>query len=334
MDEKTDKTSDPEWLRNLPLRAEEIGFSPDQMIACKACDKPNGPNRASCLYCGARIEGASSERLDVRELEGWEKGLNVIAGGLTNSNVRTAAEKLAGFMVTDPETINTILGSGARVPVARVEFADQAAAITKMLSEFGAECVTIPDEDMLLSGAPIRLRAIDFNGDSILLTPFGGGDPTVLPREDLSLIVSCTVFKERREAVERTKRRSTTTVSETQLSTDEPILDLYTRRDPVGWRIPISGFDFSSLGADKSLLALENMSKLLSRLCNFSPDARMVDDYVSVRSLLEYCWPSEHRKDKSGPKSFGFPRKNLSSVFSSDNLLQVTKYSRLQWYLL
>ncbi len=334
MDEKTDKTSDPEWLRNLPLRGEEIGFSPDQMIACKACDKLNGPNRAACLYCGARIEGSSIERLDVRELEGWEKGINVIAGGLADSNVRTAADKLAAFMSADPEAINTILGADARVPVARVEFADQAAAISKMLSEFGWDCITIPDEDLLFSGTPVRLHAIDFNGDHLLLTPFGGSDPTLLPREDLSLIVSCTLFKERREAIERKKRRSTTTVSETQLSTDEPILDLYRRQDPVGWRIPVSGFDFSSLGADKSLLALENMSKLLSRLCSFSPDARMVDDYVSVRSLLEYCWPSEHRRDRSGPKSYGFPRKNSSSVFSSDNVLQVTKYSRLQWHLL
>ncbi len=333
MVDDTDNTSGKEFVRNIPVRSEEIGFSPADMIACSGCGKPNAPNRFACLYCGTPIAGTGGERLNARELESWEKGFNVIAGGFAEADIRTAAPKLGALMAVDQAQIDAILLSKGRVPVARVEFAEQASAISNLLSEHGLDNRTIRDEDLILSGPPLRLRAVEFNDDHLILKPFGGGDPSLLRRVDLSVIVSCTLIKERRESIERKKRTSTTTVSESQVSADQPIIDLYSRKEPFGWRIPVSGFDFSSLGADKSLLAPENMSRLLSRLCSFSPGVRLVDDYVSVRSLLEHCWPTEHRKETNASQRQGLMR-NSTSVLSSDNLLQVTKYSRLQWHLL
>jgi hypothetical protein len=75
------------------------------------------------------------------------------------------------------------------------------------------------------------------------------------------------------------------------------------------------------------------MDRLLARLRAFAPEAQFVLDYANVRSMLEQSWPSESRKDGLGFKRSGFGRKDLSSVFTTSNSLQLLKYSRLRRHL-
>ncbi|HUR98596.1 MAG TPA: hypothetical protein VMZ26_11080, partial [Pyrinomonadaceae bacterium] len=81
---------------------------------------------------------------------------------------------------------------------------------------------------------------------------------------------------------------------------------------------------------DKSLTVAENMKTLTERLADFSPAAQFVEDYGRVRSLLEHAWPSESKRES---EYLGLARKEISTVFSTNNVVQLTKYSRLQWRL-
>ena len=327
----SDSNSDPEWLKDLPLRSEEIGYSPDEMTACPRCGRPNAPNRASCLYCGAETDGAHATKLDVRELDSWENGFNVVVVNTRDANLDSAARELAFMLRSEGELLKPILNAGRPLPLARLESEGQAAAISEKLSAFGIEALIVADTALQPMTPPIRLRSVSFEDSELGLTLFGSGEVRAVKREDIALIVLGVIFEERTESIERRKRRTAKTISEFHASSDELVVDIYSTLDSTGWRIPSSGFDFSCLGSEKSLLVGENMERLIAKLVEFSPAARLVDSYVDVRSTLEHCWPSELRKDA---QRLGLGSKDFSSVLSTNNATQLTRYSRLQWHLL
>lgn len=331
-----DPISDLDRLRNLPIRSEEIGFAPDAMIACAKCGRSNPPNRPDCMYCGAAREGSTAEpRLDLRVLESWENGFNVF---VTNSGAgdarESAAQMLAGLLLTEPAVMLSILESRLVLPVARLESKTQAEIITGKLARFGIETRVLRDDVLALGQKPVRLRGLEFDEEALVLKFFGKSETERLRRDDLGLIVSGIILEGRTESLGKRKSRRTVTRSETLTSSDEPVIDIYSRQSRTGWRIRASGFDFSCIGADKSLLVAENMERLISKLANYSPTAKVVHDYAKIRSLLEHCWPSEARKDALGLQRTGFVRRDLSTVLTTNNLVQLTKYSRLQWHLL
>ena len=70
------------------------------------------------------------------------------------------------------------------------------------------------------------------------------------------------------------------------------------------------------------------MKKLIAKLVEFAPGVRLVDDYSSVRPFVEETWPSEVKRERRI-----VDRKNVSTVFTTNNATQFTKYSRMQWRL-
>src|SRR5215204_1508759 len=125
-------TNDPdlelERLRNLPIRLEEIGFSRDAMIDCEKCARANPPDRAVCLYCGTDIEGSDSKaRLELRALESWENGFNVIVTGREGVDVESASKTIARSLNADAELVRSILESPNRpLPLARLASGEMA----------------------------------------------------------------------------------------------------------------------------------------------------------------------------------------------------------------
>ena len=137
------------------------------------------------------------------------------------------------------------------------------------------------------------------------------------------------------DSLEKKRRRGTTKlIDETATASDESILDMYSKRDGIGFRVHLTGFDFSCLGDDKGLLAVENLRRLIVRLKEHAPNAKLVTNYGSVRPALSQVWEIESRKDSQGLKRSGFGKREFGAVASSSNLNQFTKYSRLQWHLL
>jgi hypothetical protein len=169
---------------------------------------------------------------------------------------------------------------------------------------------------------------LSFEGEELKLELFSNGEIRSLMNRELALIVPGMIIERRTESVERRKLRGAKTVSETEMSSDEPVIDIYSNSEPAGWRIPATGFDFSCLGSAKSLIVSENMKRLAAKLVEFSPTATVVDDYMAVRSILEHAWPSEARKDS---EVLGLKGKEFARRLTTTNSTQFTKYSRLQW---
>ncbi len=327
----SDQNSEPDWLRNLPLRSEEIGFAPDELIKCTACGKANAPNRNSCLYCGVAVEGVEIEQqLDIREPESWEKGFNVVVVDAAGADTDGAAARFGSLMESERAALTTILNAGKIVPLLRVDSESQALAASDTLAEFGIRTIVVPDESLEPSSPPTRLRSIDFESGELKLELFNLGETRSLNSDELALVVPGRIFQTRSESIEKRKRRGAKTLGESEISSDEPVIDIYSRSDPTGWRIPARGFDFSCLGSKKTLIAAENMTTLASKLAEFSSSAKFVDDYVKLRPLLEFSWPSETRR---ATHHVALRKKDVANVFTSNNVMQFTKYSRLQWHL-
>lgn len=335
MTDTGDTDSDLDRLRELPIRSEEIGFAPDAMIPCEKCGRSNAPNREICMYCGAALAGRSvGVRREIRQPESREQGFNVVVMKSAVDNIEPAVRTIASFLEAEIDAVRAILTSGKRLPIARVGSEAEADLVVRKLAGFGIETSVVSDEKLMQSTSPVRLRGLRFTDDELVLELFGKPGTERVQAEELALIVAGVLLETRTESVEKRKRRETKTVSEIQTSSDVPVVDLYSKSDPTGWRIPATGFDFSCLGAGKSLLVARNMESLISTLMRFSPAARLVNDYAALRSILEHSWPGESRTDALGFQPTGVARKGLSKIFTTNNSLQFTKYSRLQWHLL
>ena len=60
-------------------------------------------------------------------------------------------------------------------------------------------------------------------------------------------------------------------VEQIQYSGDELVLDIYSTEHPLRFRVMPSGFDFSTLGGERELLAGRNIIKLAEKLKDAIP---------------------------------------------------------------
>lgn len=320
------------------IQSEDIAFKPDEMQACTACTRLNPPTRLKCLYCGNQLEirpeNALRIRPELRKLEAWERGYNVILRE-PNSAVKANLSKIASFLSMEPDDIGVILNAAASLPLARVESETEANLIVTGLADLGLKCSILADSDIADEKLPVRISNIELSDDSIAVTDFNTRKVTVIETGDLALIIPGLLTTARVDSIEKKKRGGASKlIDETMTSSDESILDIYSRQDPIGFRVHLTGFDFSCLGPDKGLIAVENMRRLVTVLKEHAPDAKLVADYRSVRAALGHVWEIESRKDAQGLQRSGFGKKEFGSVASTSNLRQFTKYSRLQWHLL
>jgi hypothetical protein len=280
------------------------------------------------MYCGVGLEGVGITRFDIREPESWENGFNVILVEARDADVDQAVAFLVSVLREERENAKATLTSGKTLPLARVESEEQAAGIAEKLQAVGVKTMVVADTALQSNTPPTRLRSLSFEGEELKLELFSNGEIRSLMNRKLALIVPGMIIERRTESVERRKLRGAKTVSETEMSSDEPLIDIYSNSEPAGWRIPATGFDFSCLGSAKSLIVSENMKRLVAKLVEFSPTATVVDDYMAVRSTLEHAWPNEARKDS---EVLGLKGKEFARRLTTTNSTQFTKYSRLQW---
>lgn len=326
------------WLKDLPIQAENIAFKAEEMILCEKCRRTNPPNRLKCFYCATDLK-LSNERAELvkpvlRKLEMWEKGFNlIIQPDSTNFGEINAAEiaKNTGF---ESEIVQKIVEAKKKVPLARVESEKEAEIVRKILQKNGLETKIVSDESLGLDKFHRRLRGMEFSVDKLILILFNQDEIIEIPREDLVLIVTGAIFERKTEAVEKRKKGESKILDATETASDEMLIDIYSRNDAVGFRILSKGFDFSCLETEKTMLATENMKRLAAKLQEFSPNAKIVSDYLSVREILGNIWEVETRKDSLGLKRHSFGKFDLANVSSSNNLQQFTRFSRLQWQIL
>lgn len=336
MEEEIPDIDAEERLKNLPLKTENSAFAPDEMITCPKCARRIPPTRAECLYCGAQLEisDAQSKSLkpNLRPLEAWEKGFNLIFTGAPENLDDAQIERAAALLKIDESVLRQIAERKKPLPLARVAARIEAEIIAENLFETAnVETKIVADEDLNTTVFPRRLRGMEFSGDKLFLILFSGDEAFETAFDDLVLIVTGAIFERRISGVEaRVKGGESKLLEANETASDALLIDIYTRGDANGFRIEQQGFDFSCLGAAKSLLVAKNLRALVKELGNRAPEAKIVEDYLQVRALLAAVWSVEERIDSRGLKRDRFAKFNRENLTTISNAAQFTKYSRLQ----
>ncbi|MGI8788199.1 MAG: hypothetical protein ACR2HG_10610 [Pyrinomonadaceae bacterium] len=333
-----DKNSE-EWLKKLPLQAENIAYKPEEIILCAKCGRTNPPTRRNCFYCTATLEISEAQsrflKPNLRRLETWEKGFNIIFKSAAPDLQEAQTTEIARLLKMEKEFLGKIIASGKSLPLARAESLREAEITQKCLSEFGVETRLVSDEDLAFDKPARRLRRIEFYEDKLILIFFNQDEIAEIAKEDLALIVAGATFARKVSATEKYNKKGDNKILETsEIASDETLIDIYSRRDSIGYRILATGFDFSGLETEKKMLAKDNIKTLAENLRRFAPNAKFVDDYLQNRELLADVWEVEQKNDSQGLKRESFGRFNLGTTTIVNNSSQFTKYSRLQWHLL
>ena len=171
---------------------------------------------------------------------------------------------------------------------------------------------------------------MEFLANSIIAIDFNTYDEYQISAADLVLIVTGNIFRSKVESAAKRVKGDAKVIDRTETSSDEMIIDIYDRQDATGYRISPGGFDFSCLADDKDLLSAENIRKMAVRLRQFAPTGRFIDGYAAICGPLSAVWENEQRSDSKGMRQTGVGKKVIDKVSTSDNLMQFTKFSRLQ----
>jgi len=324
---------DLDYVGGIKVRTEDVGYAPAELVECGRCGRANPPTRESCLYCGAAA-AAPGDRdagrpLDLRALEAWENGFNVILRpSADNAGVRSAATLLD----MDASLLERAARADSFIPLARVASEIDAQKIGSQLERLGLNTVIVNDVTLKAAQPNIRIRAMEFERETITATDFNTFEKMSAPAGDLALIVCGTIHESRSESIEQAKRKGQKrSLSSSETASDEPIMDIYFRGLSRGWQVRSKGFDFSVLGTEKGLLAADNFDRLKINLLLFQPSARLLDDHRIIRDLIAQVWPDEVRTDFEGIKSAGLWKAGFSKKVISNNFEQFNRYSRLQW---
>lgn len=310
------------------IQSEDIAFREEELVPCPKCGRKGAPDRVACLYCSAALgtKPIVGSRLRIQKVEPWEKGQNVVVLS-SSGDVRT----LSSLFSLDIPAIEKIFQSGAPFPVARVGSVGEAEAVVRALPGVGT--IIVSDKDLDAAHPPRRIAGLSLNNGRLGLVDFNTRLVTSIKTADLAFVVTGRIISGRTDSLEKRKRgKPKNVLEETSMSTDEAVIDLYTGEDRTGYRVYNSGFDFSCLGAEKGMLASENMSRLITHLVEIAPGARLVTAYPGLAELLSDVWPLEVRKDHQGLVRSGIGKREFGMTEITSNAEQFTKYSRLQWY--
>ncbi|HEX8399640.1 MAG TPA: hypothetical protein VF644_19560 [Pyrinomonadaceae bacterium] len=330
------ETHEPGWLKNFTDSQHESvhRFTSEQMVECEACRRPNAPTRINCFYCGSRLEiSEKNEKLIrpvLRKLENWEKGFNVVcfsssANELSHSDLKAAS----AFLGFQPDVLKNLLKFGFPLPVLRVEIAEEAGIVENRLKDFNLNAFIVTDEDLSPEKAPKRVRGLEFS-DNLTIRFTGNDNIETLNWEDLSVLVEGRIFESKREALEQRKKGEAKEIGEaSEFSDDERVLDFYDLKNLLGYRVSSKSFDFSCLGAKKSLLANENFEILLDEFKHRARNAFFDGNYKIIRPLLAQVWEMDERRDLTGLQHAGVGKINLGSTLTINNQSQFNRYSRL-----
>lgn len=339
MEKKVEKIHPDEWLKDLLVEAEITAFKPEEMNACRKCQRTNPPTRLKCFYCGAEIEidetNSSFLKPKLRKLEIWEKGFNLIYQPQISEAEETKIAEMAKMLRLENAGLQKMLTMNKTLPLARAESEKEAEIAQKRLAEFGLKTIILSDETLAIEKPAHRLRGIEFFDDKLMLILFNQDEIVEIPNKELALIVTGAIFERKIEATERHNKKGDNTILQTtETASDETVIDIYSRENSIGYRILEKGFDFSCLEAEKGMLAKDNLKKLVQKLREVAPTAKFVDDYLQMRENLANIWEVENKSDSKGVKREGMGKFSLGNLSIASNLSQFTKYSRLQWHIL
>jgi len=313
-------------------------FEPGELVACDACLRANAPTRMNCLYCGAPLpvteRSAALRRPALRKLEEWERGFNVVLHPTCSRPARETIEEVATLLRLDADRISEIVETGTTLPIARAASEEEASLIVERLKARGLEAELFMDET--LARTPVRVRALAFDASALVLFESAEREPARIAWNEIALLVEGRIVTRRVEFEERPSKLSMRgkLTDAREIATDEAVLDIQTADEAFeGFRVLADGFDYSCLGAKKSLLARDNFKTLVSELRKRATRAAFDGEYARLRGALSSVWPPAERNVSGGLRRDGPGRLNTESVTVVSNEAQFTRYARLRQLL-
>lgn len=332
MNDASDKSV--EYVDGIPVASEQIGFARDELIVCRKCIKPNPPNRLHCFYCGEALdlpaEAAAGLQIKPEEIDALQNGINIIF--IPNGQNADAAEIVKAVAI-DEGLIEFALRQDSPMPIARVGENDEALRIQARLSPLGVAAKLVADVELKGETPPQRIRSIAFGEDSISFVSFDSKEHFEFPYSRIEAIVVGTIIETRRDATIKKSGKETKHLDESSTTSDFRLIDIHVASDATGYRVTSHGFDFSCLGKKKSLLAVENLRKLVDALRGSAPNAIFDDTYPSKQKILDLVWEPTRRNESKGVQRAGFGLAVSKGEITS-NAVQFTKYSRLRKLLI
>jgi hypothetical protein len=333
-------------------------FTAEQLVACEKCKRSNAPTRMNCLYCGAQLpvdaETSELRRPVLKKLEEWEQGFSVVLlprgarasfdtdeethtaaiRELTGASVATSTEEIAEaslLLRLDAARLAEIIGARRALPLARAATIEEAELTRKRLEALSLNVEIFSDET--LEKPHVRARALAFNEDALVCFPGLDAEPRSLLWTDIVLLVVGRIITKRVEVTEREAKLSTRSeiVDSREIVSDEAVLDIYaSTKDAASFRIMADNFDYSCLGASKSLLARENFVALTKALCARAGGAILDEEFARMRGLLSSVWPPAERKEALGLRRERPGRVSAGAATVFSNETQFTRYARLR----
>jgi len=309
------------------------------MIRCEECLRANPPTRVSCLYCVAPLPVTqSSARLRkpvLRQPEKHQPGYNSILIPQELAVSDETVNEAAALLKLSPESVQALMSASVPMPVARTASREEADLVTERLMSLGLTCRTLSDEDLGLAFSDNtlkRVRAMRF--DEVFLTiQLAGGEEIEVTWADVILIIPGRLIETRVEITERlTRKPETELVDTSEFFRDETVIDFYTTTHPFTWRVGASGFDFSCLENEKTLIANENIARLQRVLIAKAVNAQFEDSYPRVRNLLDLAWNTQQEHQSSGWRRSAPGKLSVGLTTTKSNETQFMRYSRLRYF--
>lgn len=310
-------------------------FEPGELVACDKCSRANAPTRMNCLYCGATLpvteRSAALRRPALRKLEEWEQGFNVVLHPPHERPAHETIEELAPLLRVDAARLSEMIDADTTLPVARAASGEEAELIVSRLKALGLEAEVLGDD--LLARTPVRVRALAFDADALVLMTTAEAEPARVSWDDVLLLVAGRVVTRRVELEERPSKLAGRgrLKDAREVASDEAVLDIYTSGAArEGFRVMADGFDYSCLGESKGLLARDNFKTLIVKLGEHATRASLDEGYARLRAQLASAWPPAERNLSGGLRRDGPGRLNKESVTVVSNESQFTRYARMR----
>ena len=307
-------------------------FTASELVPCPSCSRANPPTRANCLYCGAGLGISIQPAIPTAGTAARPETDDLLHVVLLNTALdqREPSAEFAQLINLSPKEVNVLL-NGQAAPLFCSVTASEAEAVCGKLKAIGIGAVTVSDKQLHLEAPPKQVSALTTTADALTASVRRTGERVHACWDDIVLIVLGRLYFTTRE-VEQTTGKSKKVIEERQLTSDEAVIDVYTRDDDCGWQIRAGSFDFSCLGANKRPTAFENFSVLKDLLQENAANSIFDGAYLRMRSVLSKVWPPETKVVATEK------RRALMGAFDatatiSDNELQFTRYSRLLRFL-
>lgn len=332
MDETLDETAKFDPADILKRLESETRLPSQAMVDCPKCGKKNPANRLSCFYCVAELPvssvGTSKIKLNLRKLEPWESGFNVLVKSVAEFSDQTEIARLAGTAGLSVEVMERILQSRILMPIARVESLPDAEYMVETAESAGLISMSVPDTDLSQNEPPVRLWQMELRENAAVFVTFNRREAVEIPYTEMMLCICGQINETRSETSNKFKKGKAEVIDELATATDKFVADIYTSDEPRGFRISTAGFDFSVLGAGKSMLAAKNLEQLVSSLAERSSTLRIDRKYGEVKNLLNEVWERENSDQTYGLRIAGIGKRKVDRVATSNNELQFLKYAR------